>query len=314
MQRTSPTSRSFTADAANSKELSVTATVSWTAKSSASWLTVKTASGSGNGKIVYNVAANSGTSSRTATITVSGGGKTATFTVTQSGKAGGVQLWKNGPYWAETNIGADNPEDAGLYFWWGDTVGYKRKNGAWVASDGSVTDFEFAAENTPTYDKDDATLKSTGWITSEGVLAPGHDAARAHWGGTWRMPTIGELKELEDGCEWRFCRNKDRLEYYKVISKVNGAMILIPLAGLWLDERFLERSGSLWSSSLQKSDPLPGQEGFIGDNVWFSSFRPDDLRYAVCLDFGYSDTLECDMIGRQSFFKSYGLPVRAVTE
>ena len=36
-----------------------------------------------------------------------------------------VQLWEGGPYWATTNIGAENPEDYGYYFWWGDTVGYK---------------------------------------------------------------------------------------------------------------------------------------------------------------------------------------------
>ena len=81
--------RSFTADAANSKELAVTANVSWTAKSSASWLAVKTASGGGNGKIVYNVAQNTGTASRTGKITVSGGGLTRTFTVTQAGKSDG---------------------------------------------------------------------------------------------------------------------------------------------------------------------------------------------------------------------------------
>ena len=81
--------RSFAAAAANSKELGVTANVSWTAKSSASWLAVKTASGKGNGKIIYNVAANTGTAARTAKITVAGGGLTRTFTVTQSGKSGG---------------------------------------------------------------------------------------------------------------------------------------------------------------------------------------------------------------------------------
>ena len=86
----SSTSRTFTADAANNKELGVTANVSWTAKSSVSWLVVKTASGSGNGKIVYNVAANAGSASRTGKITVTGGGKTGTFTVTQSGKSGGT--------------------------------------------------------------------------------------------------------------------------------------------------------------------------------------------------------------------------------
>ena len=39
---------------------------------------------------------------------------------------GGVQLWENGPFWAECNVGASQPEESGYYFWWGDTVGYKR--------------------------------------------------------------------------------------------------------------------------------------------------------------------------------------------
>ena len=38
-----------------------------------------------------------------------------------------VQLWAGGPYWATTNIGAEKPEEYGYYFWWGDTVGYKRE-------------------------------------------------------------------------------------------------------------------------------------------------------------------------------------------
>ena len=44
-----------------------------------------------------------------------------------------VQLWDGGPYWATTNIGAEKPEDYGYYFWWGDTVGYKREGNKWVA-------------------------------------------------------------------------------------------------------------------------------------------------------------------------------------
>lgn len=48
-----------------------------------------------------------------------------------------VQLWEGGPFWATMNIGAEKPEDYGYYFWWGDTIGYKRENDKWVASDGS---------------------------------------------------------------------------------------------------------------------------------------------------------------------------------
>ena len=95
----------------------------------------------------------------------------------------GVQFWANGPYWAETNIGAEKPEDAGYYFWWGDTVGYKREDNRWVASDGSNANYSFMESTTPTtYGKDNATLRQEGWIDSNGKLASEYDAAQAHWG------------------------------------------------------------------------------------------------------------------------------------
>jgi hypothetical protein len=113
-----------------------------------------------------------------------------------------VQLWEGGPYWATANIGAEKPEDGGYYFWWGDTVGYKRENNSWVASDGSNSSFSFTESNTPTYSKGFSTLQREGWITSEGVLAPEHDAAKKHCGGDWRMPTRQEFDNLFNKCEW----------------------------------------------------------------------------------------------------------------
>ena len=113
-----------------------------------------------------------------------------------------VQLWKGGPYWATTNIGAEKPEDYGYYFWWGDTVGYKRENDKWVASDGSNSNFSFAGSNVPTYDKSNSALQSEGWITADGALAPEHDAAHKHWGGDWRMPTNQEFDDLNSKCDW----------------------------------------------------------------------------------------------------------------
>ena len=117
-----------------------------------------------------------------------------------------VQLWEGGPYWATTNIGAENPEDYGYYFWWGDTVGYRREGNAWVATDGSSSNFSFGSGNTPTYNKTPATLQSEGWVVSENgtyVLAPEHDAAQVQWGGGWRMPTYQELNDLcYNKCDW----------------------------------------------------------------------------------------------------------------
>ena len=114
----------------------------------------------------------------------------------------GYVLWKGGPYWAETNIGADKPWECGYYFWWGDTVGYKRENDAWVASDGSSSNFPFVERNVPTFGKDISALKRDGWITTENVLAPQHDAAQVQWGGGWRMPTAQELDDLTRKCDW----------------------------------------------------------------------------------------------------------------
>ena len=129
------TSRTFTASAANSKELGVTASVPWTAKSSVPWLGVKTLSGTGNGTIVYNVAPNPGSGSRSGKITVTGGGKTATFKVTQEGsssKSKSKSLARAaGRVWVTTSDGnpgeavADGDEGTG---WTPEGTG-----GAWVA-------------------------------------------------------------------------------------------------------------------------------------------------------------------------------------
>ena len=105
-----------------------------------------------------------------------------------------VQLWEGGPYWADRNIGADNPWDYGLYFWWGDTTGYH--------PEGETFNFSFGV--CPTSNKNIATLQSEGRIVSKDayVLAPAHDAAQVQWGDGWRMPTFQELSDLNNKCDW----------------------------------------------------------------------------------------------------------------
>ena len=120
-----------------------------------------------------------------------------------------VQLWESGPYWATMNIGAEKPEDSGYYFWWGDTVGYKRENDKWVASDGSDSNFSFDSVKTPTYNESISTLQIQGWVVSKdgiNVLDSEHDAAQVHWGGDWRMPTEREFNDLISKCDWILTR------------------------------------------------------------------------------------------------------------
>jgi len=114
----------------------------------------------------------------------------------------GVQLWGGGPYWSECNIGADKPEDYGYYFWWGDTVGYKRNaaDNGWISvKDGSS--FSFSSGICPTQGKTISKLQSAGYIDATGNLVAAHDAATAHLGTRWRMPTKAEIDALISNCD-----------------------------------------------------------------------------------------------------------------
>ena len=145
---------------------------------------------------------------------------------------GEVQLWEDGPYWAEMNIGAEEPEEYGYYFWWGDTVGYKRKNDKWVSSNGASSNFSFDSNTTLTYNKSIDTLKRQGWITEDSILTPEHDAAHVQWGGKWRMPTKKERSDLNSNCTWTWT-TKNGVNGYEVRGKGDyaAASIFLPAAG-----------------------------------------------------------------------------------
>jgi hypothetical protein len=93
----SPTSASV-ASGGGTGSVSVTAGAgcAWTAASNAAFITITSgASGSGSGTVNYSVAANTGTTSRTGTLTIAG----QTFTVTQAGTtAGGIEQIVNGGF------------------------------------------------------------------------------------------------------------------------------------------------------------------------------------------------------------------------
>lgn len=144
-----------------------------------------------------------------------------------------VQLWENGPYWTRCNIGATKPEEYGYYFWWGDTVGYKRNaaNNGWESvRDGSS--FSFSSGNCPTYGKSNSELQSAGYIDATGNLVAAYDAATAHIGAPWRMPTDAEFTALLNNCDTQWTM---RNGVYGRLVKGRGAYatksIFLPAAG-----------------------------------------------------------------------------------
>ena len=157
----------------------------------------------------------------------------------------GVQLWENGPYWAECNVGATKPEEFGYYFSWGDTVGRKRVGDRWDAVDGSRIGVSFSSENCPTSGKDISQLQVSGYVDSTGSLVAKHDAATTCLGASWRMPTDAEFEALVSNCdnEW-VTRNGVSGCLVKGRGAYSERSVFFPAAGIG-EESTIFFSGSL---------------------------------------------------------------------
>ena len=183
-----------------------------------------------------------------------GSNKTAFCNVTVSDD---VQLWENGPYFARCNVGATKIYESGYYFWWGDTVGYKRNaaNDGWVAVNDEMTSITFYSTDTTsgaTYSKTPSALTSAGYTSPDGNLVAGYDAARQTLGSTWRMMTVEELESLTNNCDWRWITVKG-VPGYAVTGKgaYAGNSIFLPAAGNGSrsDLKNVGDCGFYWSST-----------------------------------------------------------------
>ena len=151
-----------------------------------------------------------------------------------------------------------------------------------MAEDGRSSNFSFEANNTPSYNKDLATLQSEGWVTSNGVLAPEHDAAYYHWGVDWRMPTLDEQTALVDNCDWEWT-TKNGVNGWIVRGRGDYAAncIFLPCAG-YGDGTSLRNSGSYGNYWL--SVPF-----WDDSNAWAFIFNSDSHgAYDFSYDYGRS--------------------------
>ncbi len=214
---------------------------------------------------------------------------------------GGVQLWENGPYWAECNVGASAPEEYGYYFWWGDTVGYVRSGGTWnpfgfyssvtwVSSTGEqMGSSPFDLSSCPTYGKNTSTLQPEGYVDATGNLVAAHDAATAHLGAPWRMPTYDEIQALIDNCTTTWITNGVHGRLVTGKGAYADRSIFLPAAGYG--------SGTTFGN--------PNSHGYY----WSSTPDSDDSHLAWYLDFNSSLFQRYIYYGRQ-----YGLSVRPVRD
>ena len=149
--------------------------------------------------------------------------------------------------WAACNLGATKPEEYGDYVAWGET---EPKDVYWWST------YKWNSSNPYLFTK--YCTESTYWDSSDPldnktVLDPEDDAARAKWGGSWRMPTSAEWTELMDNCTWTWTDNYNGTGIRgRVITASNGNSIFLPAAGYRDNTNFIDVGsfGYYWSSSL----------------------------------------------------------------
>ena len=120
--------------------------------------------------------------------------------------------------WATCNIGAENPEDYGNYYAWGETS----------------TKSSYTEDNCATCEKSIGDIMGTNM-----------DVAHVMWGGDWRMPTKEEFDELIKKCDWLWTGSG------YMVTGPNGNSIYLPAAGFrYYEELYGEDSfGYYWSST-----------------------------------------------------------------
>ena len=156
----------------------------------------------------------------------------------------------SGLKWATCNVGATTPEKYGNYYAWGETEPkttyswstYKWCNGRYDTQTKYCTSGRY------------------GTVDDKTVLELADDAARANWGGQWRMPTDDEWTELRENCTWTWTSdyNGTGVAGRIVTSKTNSNSIFLPAAGYRGSDDLNNAGGNgfYWSSSLYTDGPL----------------------------------------------------------
>ena len=176
----------------------------------------------------------------------------------------------SGLKWATCNVGANSPEEYGLYFAWGETTGY-------------TADDVTSGVRLFTYDEYDK--GPTANIYTDLTLE--QDAAHVNLGGNWRMPTQAEFQELIDNCN-DTCTddyNGTGVAGEVFTSKVNNNSIFFPYAGFCCDSSVnsIGVNGNIWSASWESN--------IKAYYLYFDSYSFLDKYYRHC---GYSVRAVCE--------------------
>lgn len=195
--------------------------------------------------------------------------------------------------WASCNIGAENPENYGDYYAWGETETknyYGLSTYKWMAVKGSTDWRQINKYQIPDEQTEGIWYKNGVFVgDNKTVLDVEDDVAHVKWGGKWRMPTADEQDELRNNCNWTWT-TVNGIKGYKVVSKSNGNSIFLPSAGYMDGEKLTE----------------VGVYGLYWSGVLYTT-------YTNYTDYAYHLYFKSDLVWRYYYnYRHYGLPVRPV--
>ena len=172
-----------------------------------------------------------------------------------------------GNLWATCNIGADTPQDSGLFLAWGETT--EKEDYSWET-------LKYYSTSDNTFSKY-CTNSEYGNVDNKKELESIDDAAAILWGGGWKVPSREDWQELIDNCEWVGSSTSPTIsgqsgKLYGFYVKRNGKTIFLQTLGYkeGTEWKNIEYGGYYWSSSIVESDNYqchklllsPGYKGY----------------------------------------------------
>ena len=205
--------------------------------------------------------------------------------------------------WAKCNVGANTPDEAGLYFQWGDTQGYTAEQ---VDDGEGLKAFDWA-DYKFSIDGSSSNFSKYNASDSKTILDPEDDAAHVNMGGNWRMPTSEECEEL--------CLNTDiylvPTEGEEIQGTVQGRFIIwaSPVEGTLKGVKFYKKGDKQTYMFVPASGNVDdGSVQYVGQygGLWASSLHSSVVQHALHFRFNASDGYVSDDL------RYVGLPVRGV--
>ena len=191
----------------------------------------------------------------------------------------------SGTKWANMNVGAEKPEDYGLYFSWGETESYN-SNIIWINSNyGRMYDawvnYELCSGSGVSLTKYNIFLKY-GQVDNKLELDLEDDAAFKILGNEWRMPSKAQIQELlNSSYTTNELITKNGVKGHLITSKTNGKSIFIPMGGSYSEGSLsvgdIGVDGGFWSRTLSLDDTRYAYGITLRHNTLLITSRPSGL-------------------------------------